>query len=86
MSPHDLKAENAKLAAEPDVGLKVEELTEEDVISAILYPAVGRDYRKHVNKYSDMACWLPTPAYIYGMEVGEESALSKARNRVQFDA
>merc|ERR1719443_2441399 len=46
--------------------------TDEDVISAVLYPAVWRDYRKHMSKYSNVVPWVPTPAFIYGMEVGEE--------------
>eukprot|EP00933_Yihiella_yeosuensis_P040348 TRINITY_DN34631_c0_g1_i2.p1 TRINITY_DN34631_c0_g1~~TRINITY_DN34631_c0_g1_i2.p1 ORF type:complete len:1042 (-),score=238.30 TRINITY_DN34631_c0_g1_i2:228-3353(-) len=46
--------------------------SEEDVISAILYPAVWKAYKKHELKYSDQVPWLPTPAFTYGMEVGDE--------------
>jgi len=45
--------------------------TEEDVQSFLMYPAVFRGYMKHVEKYGPLITYLPTPAYFYGLEVGQ---------------
>ena len=44
--------------------------TEEDVMTAILYPKVYSDYVKHTNKYGSLE-QVPSPAYWYGMTVGD---------------
>lgn len=70
MEPANFEAARAKLAE--DLGLEASSFTDEDVISGILYPAVWKDYKKHEAKYSEQVPWLPTPAFTYGMEPGEE--------------
>lgn len=69
MKPTDFAAVREQLAK--DLGIDPRDFTEQDIISAVLYPAVWRDYKKHEQKY-DAVDWMPTPAFIYGMEIGEE--------------
>ncbi len=47
------------------------EITDEDVLSSILYPQVYLDYDKHVRRFSETAV-LPTPVFFYGLQPGEE--------------
>jgi pyruvate carboxylase len=42
-----------------------------DVLSYILYPQVFLDYQKHENAYDNTSV-LPTPAFFYGLNSGEE--------------
>eukprot|EP00440_Ansanella_granifera_P019967 gb/GFBE01021697.1/.p1 GENE.gb/GFBE01021697.1/~~gb/GFBE01021697.1/.p1 ORF type:complete len:1330 (+),score=334.12 gb/GFBE01021697.1/:1-3990(+) len=70
LPPADFDQARAKLAE--DLSCAPASFTDEDVISGILYPAVWKAYKKHEMKYSDQVPWLPTPAFTYGMEVGEE--------------
>jgi len=72
LKPCDFAKVREELANDLGEDTHPSSFTDEDVISAVLYPAVWRDYRKHMSKYSDVVPWLPTPAFIYGMEVGEE--------------
>ena len=44
---------------------------EQDVLSYILYPQVFSDYEKHLQKYDNTSV-LPTPAFFYGLQSGEE--------------
>jgi len=60
----------AKVKAEMEVEFK-RPCTEEDVQSFLMYPAVYRGYMKHIEKYGPLITYLPTPAYFYGMQVGE---------------
>jgi len=69
LKPCDFNEVRQQLAK--DLGPEAASFTEEDVISAVLYPAVWRDYHKHMTKFSSAVAALPTPAFIYGMEVGE---------------
>ncbi|CAK0906593.1 unnamed protein product [Prorocentrum cordatum] len=70
MKPADFEQMRAKLAK--DLDLPPSSFSDEDIISGILYPAVWKAYKKHEAKYSDSVPWLPTPAFTYGMEVGED--------------
>jgi pyruvate carboxylase len=47
------------------------EPTDEDVLSYLLYPQVYLDYEKHCTAYDNTAV-LPTPAFFYGLEPGQE--------------
>lgn len=80
LEPANFQAARAKLAE--DLKLDPALLTDEDVISGILYPAVWKEYKKHEDKYSEKVPWLPTPAFTYGMEVGEEIAFQIPDNSV----
>jgi len=75
MKPTDFQAVAEQLGT--DLGLEAKCFSDEDIISAVLYPAVWRDYKKHEAKFSDSVPWMPTPAFIYGMEVGEEITCTK---------
>ena len=48
--------------------------TRQEVISYLLYPKVFRTYAEHELAFSDIS-GLPTPAYLYGLEPGEEIAV-----------
>jgi len=71
LKPTDFQQIRIQLAKDLGEDCHPSGFTDEDVISAVLYPAVWRDYRKHMSKYSGVVPWLPTPAFIYGMQVGE---------------
>ena len=45
-----------------------------EVVASVLYPAVFKDFAEHGKTYSDTSM-LPTPAFFYGLEVGEEIAV-----------
>ena len=45
-----------------------------DVLSYVLYPQVFLDYEKHQRLY-DNTSMIPTPAFFYGLESGEEIAV-----------
>ena len=53
--------------------LKREPLNRE-VVSYLLYPQVFEEYAAHTVQYTDTSM-LPTPAFFYGLEVGEEIAI-----------
>ena len=42
-----------------------------DVLSYLMYPQVFLDYQKHVRSYDNTSV-LPTPAFFYGLQSGEE--------------
>ncbi len=46
-----------------------------DVLSAILYPRVFKDYAEHVQRYSDTS-GLPTTTFFHGMTPGEEISVN----------
>lgn len=76
MEPTNFDEVRTKLVSELELSSGPSSLSDEDVISAILYPAVWKAYKKHEMKYSDSVAWIPTPAFTYGMEVGEEIEFS----------
>ncbi|WP_437187237.1 pyruvate carboxylase [Planctomicrobium sp. SH668] len=45
--------------------------TKREVLSAVMYPGVFKDYVKHRQDYGDTSV-LPTPAFFFGMQAGEE--------------
>jgi pyruvate carboxylase len=45
--------------------------TDREVVTSLLYPRVFADYAASAEKYSDLSV-LPTPAFFYGMEPGDE--------------
>ena len=46
-------------------------VSERDVSSSLLFPALFRDYARHRESYGDVSV-LPTPAFLYGLREGEE--------------
>jgi pyruvate carboxylase len=47
------------------------EITDEEVLSYVLYPQVYMDYEKHMERFNDTSV-LPTHAFYYGLQAGEE--------------
>jgi len=78
MDPLDLAAE--KKAAEEIAG---REISENELASYIMYPQVFRDYVTHQNEFGDVSV-LPTGAFFYGMETGDEMAVDIARGKTLF--
>jgi pyruvate carboxylase len=66
LAPVDLEAERAKL--EEKLGLEVDD---EDLHGWLMYPKVFEEYAQRHKDYGPVRT-LPTPAYFYGMEPGEE--------------
>ncbi|MBC7477604.1 MAG: pyruvate carboxylase [Pseudorhodobacter sp.] len=66
MDPVDLEATRAKLSAE--LGIAVDD---EDLNAYLMYPKVFMDYMIRHNAYGPVRS-LPTKAFFYGMEQGEE--------------
>ncbi|CAM9994803.1 unnamed protein product [Discosporangium mesarthrocarpum] len=60
-----------KLDMESRYGHVLGEVTDELVISSLLYPKVFDDYVKFVEENSSLVTLLPTPVYWYGLEVGD---------------
>jgi pyruvate carboxylase len=46
-------------------------VSDQEVVTQLLYPRVFPDFAHHMQKYSDTSL-LPTPVFFYGMEPGEE--------------
>jgi len=57
-----------KAAIEEEFGRS---FTQEDVMAYLMYPAVFKGYMKHLTKAGPLITCIPTPAFFYGMEVGE---------------
>lgn len=66
MPPADLDAQRAE--AEKKAGRKI---SDSEFASYLMYPKVFTDYARHRREYGDVSL-LPTPAFFYGMEPGEE--------------
>jgi pyruvate carboxylase len=59
------------------------EATEDDLYSHLMYPQVFADYAKFQKDYSDVSV-LPTPAFFYGLQPGEEISVSIEEGKVLF--
>ena len=70
MEPLDLEALRSELAAEQE-----REIDDNDLFSHLMYPQVQRDFAQFKANYGDVSV-LPTPAYFYGLQPGEEIAVS----------
>ena len=46
-------------------------VSDRDVLSAVLYPGVYEEYDRFRQQYSDTS-FLPTPVFFYGLDVGDE--------------
>ncbi len=49
-------------------------VTQRDLYSHLMYPQVFEEFEKARKQYDDLSC-LPTPAFFYGMKVGEDIAV-----------
>jgi len=64
-------------------GLLKHEPTPDDVFGYVMYPEVFLDFAKYAREYSDLSV-LPTPAFFYGMKVGEEIAVDIEEGKTLF--
>jgi pyruvate carboxylase len=55
--------------------------TNDDLYSHLMYPQVFADFAKHLAAFSDVSV-LPTPAFFYGLKVGEEISVSIEEGKV----
>ena len=75
LKPADLTAERA--SAEEKVGRSV---SDRDLASYLMYPAVFVEYAREAKRYGDVSV-LPTPAFFYGMQVGDELSVDLERGK-----
>jgi pyruvate carboxylase len=75
LPPADFAATRAEL--EKKLGRAV---SEQEVVTHLLYPRVFPDFAAHEAKYSDTSV-LPTPVFFYGMEPGEEASVEIERGK-----
>jgi len=66
LEPHDFEAATKRLSERLDRAP-----TESELLSDALYPDVFDDYLRHRDVFGDVSI-LPTPAFLYGLNVGEE--------------
>jgi len=66
--------ESARRAAAQAAGVPLSEIDDRQLASALMYPKVTADFHQHRNTYGDVSV-LPTPAFFYGMQPGDEVAL-----------
>ncbi len=77
-APVKLKEVRAEVAA------KVKrEASDDDLYSHLMYPSVFADFAKFQRDYSDVSV-LPTPAFFYGLQPGEEISVSIEEGKVLF--
>jgi pyruvate carboxylase len=57
--------------------------TTDDVFSHIMYPEVFGDFAKYVHTYGDLSV-LPTPAFFYGLKVGQEISVEIEEGKTLF--
>ncbi|MEN9661286.1 MAG: hypothetical protein RL324_235 [Verrucomicrobiota bacterium] len=55
--------------------------TDDDLYSHLMYPQVFADFVKHLNAFGDVSV-LPTPAFYYGLAVGEEISVSIEEGKI----
>ncbi|MEI2724934.1 MAG: pyruvate carboxylase [Verrucomicrobiota bacterium] len=78
LKPLNFKKVEQELAAK----LKHEPTTD-DVFSHIMYPEVFAEFAKFTRDFGDMSV-LPTPAFFYGMKVGEEVSVEIEEGKTLF--
>jgi pyruvate carboxylase len=57
--------------------------TDDDVYSHLMYPRVFADFAKHTAQFSDVSV-LPTPAFFYGLKLGEEATINIEEGKTLF--
>ncbi|CAM9310439.1 unnamed protein product [Ectocarpus sp. 6 AP-2014] len=77
LPPADFAAVKAKLR-EGKCGQVLGEVTDELVVSSLLYPKVFDDYVNEMDKSSTLLTSLPTPVFWYGLVVGQEFSICPA--------
>jgi pyruvate carboxylase len=82
LAPADMAAERERLVQAHGPGYAP---TDEDVNASILYPKVFADFLEHRKSHGEAVTHLPTPAFWYGLEVGQTIRLSVPRARAQSE-
>jgi pyruvate carboxylase len=59
------------------------EISEDDLYSHLMYPQVFADFARHLREFSDVSV-LPTPAFFYGLELGDEITVSIEEGKTLF--
>lgn len=57
------------------------EVTDDDLYSHLMYPQVFADFAKHLATYENVSV-LPTPAFFYGLKIGEEISISIEEGKI----
>ena len=76
--PVKLKETKAEIAAKTK-----REPSDDDLFSHLMYPNVFADFAKFQREYGDVSA-LPTPAFFYGLKLGEEISVSIEEGKVLF--
>ena len=66
-----LNLERTRKKVEDEISRKV---TDDDLLSYLMYPEVFKDYNKFRRQYGDVSV-LPSSTYFYGLQLGEEIAV-----------
>lgn len=69
LEPVDFAAKKAELEKKLN-----QQVSDRDVLSAVLYPGVYEEFARHRQEYSDTS-FLPTPVFFYGLDVGDEVSI-----------
>ncbi len=77
-APVKLKETKAEVAAKTK-----REPSEDDLYSHLMYPSVFADFAKFSRDFGDVSS-LPTPAFFYGLNLGEEISVSIEEGKVLF--
>ena len=75
LPPVDLEAKRTTAATATGRQIK-----DSDLASYLMYPKVFKDYAAHRGQYSDVSV-LPTPAFFYGLQPGEEISVELERGK-----
>ncbi len=59
------------------------EVTDDDLFSYLMYPEVFVEFARKAREYSDLSV-LPTPAFFYGLRLGEEVSVSIEEGKTLF--
>ena len=79
----DLKPLNLKKVREELATKLKREATDDDLYSHLMYPEVFAEFAKFVRDYSDVSV-LPTPAFFYGLQPGEEISVEIEEGKTLF--
>jgi pyruvate carboxylase len=78
MAPADLEAERAEAQKKAR-----RQISDRELASWLMYPAVFADYASHRRKYSDTSV-VPTDVYFYGLAAGQEVAVDIEQGKTLF--
>ena len=81
-SPKHSVSANELATLRKEVAEKIKrEPSDDDLYSHLMYPSVFADFAKHQREYGDVSV-LPTPAFFYGLNPGEEISVEIEEGKV----